>query len=209
MVLTASQQAQLATTGVARIPGVVDGATCARLADAVWASLASRGVDRTDPSTWPVGFSGKNQGLRKARVFDAFRTPATSAIVDQLLGRETWENDQSWGPALVTFPEPGPWTVPHKSWHLDLPGRGDPDRPHAVRLFGYISDVVARGGGTLVVEGSHELVRRMAVPLATTPAARPSCASDWSPLIPGSRPCATKATLTTTATTAAIAWASS
>jgi ectoine hydroxylase-related dioxygenase (phytanoyl-CoA dioxygenase family) len=51
--------------------------------------------------------------------------------------------------------------VPHTSWHLDIPGRGDPDQPHQVRLFGYVTDVVPWGGGTLVVEGSHELVRRM------------------------------------------------
>ena len=31
----------------------------------------------------------------------------------------------------------------------------------AVRLFGYASDVVSGAGATLVVEGSHELVRRM------------------------------------------------
>ena len=89
--------------------------------------------------------------------------------------------DQAWGPALVTFPQPGPWTLPHKVWHVDLPGRGVPDTAGAVRLFGYASDVVTWGGATLVVEGSHELVRRMvAAAPATTPAARPTCArSCW------------------------------
>jgi ectoine hydroxylase-related dioxygenase (phytanoyl-CoA dioxygenase family) len=62
---------------------------------------------------------------------------------------------------LVTFPQPGPWTVPHQLWHFDLPGRGDPNQTHVVRLFGHLTDVEPRGGGTVVVEGSHELVRRL------------------------------------------------
>lgn len=159
--LAPEQWIQLQTTGVARIPGVVDRATVDRMADAVWASLAPRGVDRADPSTWPVGFVNKHQGLRKSKVFDAFDNEQTAGIVDDLLGAGMWEARLSWGPALVTFPQPGPWTIPHKIWHFDLPARGDPDRPGVARLFGYITDVVARGGATLVVEGSHELVRRM------------------------------------------------
>jgi hypothetical protein len=132
------------------------------MVEAVWAGLATRGVERGRRDTWPVGLVSKNQGLRKGRVFDAFGTaPATVALVDGLLGPGHWHDEAAWGPALVTFPEPGPWVVPHKVWHLDLPGRGDPDRQHVVRLFGYVSDVVPGGGGTLVVEGSHELVRRM------------------------------------------------
>lgn len=78
-----------------------------------------------------------------------------------MLGAGAWRSTQPWGPALVTFPEPGPWTLPHKVWHFDLPGRGDPDRPAALRLFGYVSDVAPQGGGTVVVEGTHELVRRL------------------------------------------------
>jgi hypothetical protein len=152
----------LERTGWARIDGAVDAAAAGRMADAVWATLAARGVERERRSTWPAGLVGKHQKLRKRRVFDAFgAAPATTAVADRLLGAGGWHDEAAWGPALITFPEPGPWAVPHKVWHLDLPGRGDPDRPAAVRLFGYVSDVGPRGGATLVVEGSHELVRRM------------------------------------------------
>jgi ectoine hydroxylase-related dioxygenase (phytanoyl-CoA dioxygenase family) len=149
-----------------RVPGVVGRDVAGTLAERVWVSLAARGVDRARPATWPVGFVGKNQGLRRGRVFDAFgAAAATVAVVDEL-GAGSWSRDGVWGPALVTFPEPGPWTLPHKVWHFDLPGQGDPDRPHVVRLFGYVDDVVEHGGATLVVEGSHELVRRL---VAATP----------------------------------------
>jgi Phytanoyl-CoA dioxygenase (PhyH) len=160
-VLTDGRTTELETAGVVRLAGVVDRAAADGMADAVWAELASRGVDRADATTWPTGFVGKLQSLRRRRVFDAFLTGRTAAAADAVLGAGAWRSTQPWGPALVTFPEPGPWTLPHKVWHFDLPGRGDPDRPAALRLFGYVSDVAPQGGGTVVVEGTHELVRRL------------------------------------------------
>jgi hypothetical protein len=160
-VVTRDQRGRLDTVGWARVPGVVGPDAVAAMADAVWASLAARGVDRDRPASWPVGFVGKHQKLRTRRVFDPFgAAPATVAVVDGLLGPGRWRGDRPWGPALVTFPEPGPWTLPHKIWHFDLPGRGDPDRADVVRMFGYVADAAEQGGATLVVEGSHELVRR-------------------------------------------------
>jgi hypothetical protein len=158
---TTELRTSLAAMGVARLPGVVDRDTADRMADAVWASLAPRGVDRADPGTWPAGFVGKHQALRRRRAFDAFAAPPVAALADDVLGAGAWTGGGPWGPALVTFPEPGPWTVPHTVWHLDLPGRGDPDRPGALRMFGYLADVAPGGGATVVVEGSHEVVRRL------------------------------------------------
>jgi hypothetical protein len=158
---TTEVRTRLAATGVARLPGVVDRAAAERMADAVWAALAARGVDRADPRTWPSGFVGKHQALRRHRVFDAFAAPPVAALADDLLGPGAWSDGAPWGPALVTFPEPGPWTVSHNTWHLDVPARGDPAGPGVLRLFGYVGDVMPEGGGTLVVEGSHELIQRM------------------------------------------------
>src|SRR5262245_29404577 len=107
------------------------------MAEAVWGSLARRGVLRADQATWPSGFVPKNQDLRKSKVFDAFGSAATAEVLDELLGAGAWRYAGAWGPALVTFPQPGPWTVPHTIWHFDLPARGDPVRIDALRLFGY------------------------------------------------------------------------
>lgn len=46
------------------------------------------------------------------------------------------------------------WEIPASGWHLDSPPA---PRLPAVRMFAYLSEVPARGGGTLVVEGSHRL----------------------------------------------------
>jgi hypothetical protein len=129
------------------------------MAERVWAFFARRGVLRDDPSRWPVGLSSKLQGLRQSGLFNPFAA-ITARVLDQLLGAGCWTETESWGPVLVTWPQPDAWEVPHRNWHFDLPARGDPDRPGAARLFGFISQVDAHGGGTLVVEGSHELVRR-------------------------------------------------
>ena len=160
-VLDLDQRSVLSATGVVRLPGVVARDVADAMADRVWAVLARRGVDRADPSTWLQGFVGQLQPLRQGRVFDGFTTAVTDAFVDELLGAGRWRESEPWGPALVTFPEPEPWVLPHKMWHLDLPGRGDPDQVHVARLFGYVTDVVPQGGGTLVVEGSDEVIRRM------------------------------------------------
>lgn len=159
--LTELHRAELATLGHTRLAGVVSAGAAAAMADAVWAGLAARGIDRADPSTWPDGSPRKLQRLTRDGVFDGFATPGLLAAVAELLGPDGWAAEGSWGPALVTFPQAAPWTLPHQVWHLDLPGRGDPDRHFVARLFGFATDVAPRGGGTLVVEGSHELVRRM------------------------------------------------
>jgi hypothetical protein len=160
-VLTDDQRADLATTGHTVLPGAVDRATAAEMEDAVWRLLGRRGIERGDPATWPVGSMSKLQGLRSAQIFDRFGSDAVRSVTDELLEPGRWHPQDSWGPALVTFPQPGPWVLPHKIWHFDLPGRGDPDRHHVARLFGFATDVRPQGGGTLVVEGSHELVRRL------------------------------------------------
>jgi hypothetical protein len=131
------------------------------MADRIWTLLSRRGIHRDDPGTWPAGGLSKNQGIRHGKVFDAYNGPRTAAIVDGFLGEGAWDATEGWGPALITFPQAGAWVVPHRSWHFDLPGRSDPDLPAAARLFGYATEVGPRRGGTLVVEGSHELVRRM------------------------------------------------
>lgn len=159
--LTPEQLDELNRRGVTQVGRAITRATAATMAEAVWAALADRGIRRADPSTWPEGFLTKNQALRTRGVFEPFNSPLVVGVGDQLLGAGRWEARQGWGPALVTFPQPGPWRLPHQAWHFDLPGRGDPDAIPALRLFGFVGDVTPRGGGTLVVEGSHHLVRRL------------------------------------------------
>ena len=58
---------------------------------------------------------------------------------------------------LVTMPNAERWTVPSTIWHVDLP-RLPCNCLVGIQVFTFLSDVVATGGGTLVVAGSHRLL---------------------------------------------------
>ncbi|HTK96856.1 MAG TPA: hypothetical protein VL379_02440 [Pseudomonadales bacterium] len=160
--LAAAQLDELRTRGLTYIHALISAEQAAAIEDRIWAFLARRGIDRANRSTWPPGgLMSKVQGLRQARVFAPFAHAALFAVVDQLLGVGTWTKPREEGQALISFPQPDPWEIPHKTWHFDLPAKGVIDTFQAVRLFGYAAAVAPRGGATLLVEGSHELVRRM------------------------------------------------
>jgi len=159
-VLTAEQLHELNTTGITYLRGALPRAEADAIAEQVWVAFAARGVVREDRSTWPTGIlESKLQKLRKSGVFAPFGTSEVGAVLTELLGG-AWKELDSWGGALISFPIPGPWRMPKKMWHFDFPAAGSPDRPGIMRLFGFVNDVVPQGGGTLVIEGSHELVRR-------------------------------------------------
>jgi hypothetical protein len=151
-------------SGIAYLRGALPREDALAIADRVWHAYAARGVQRDDRSTWPEGWRGlqvKLQALRKSGVFAPFGNDAVSAAITQLLG-EGWYEPDPWGGPLISFPTPGPWELPPYGWHSDHPATGDVARPSIVRMFGFVSDVGPQGGGTLVIEGSHELLRRLA-----------------------------------------------
>jgi len=149
---------ELFSTGVTYLRGAVD---VRGIEDQIWDFFADRGVLRDDRSTWPTTMlESKLQRLRKTGIYKAFDNPVVHATVAEVLG-DDWHEFDPWGAPLITFPQPGPWVMPTKIWHCDFPVRGEPDRIDALRMFGFVSSVGPQGGGTLVIEGSHELLRRM------------------------------------------------
>ena len=150
-------------SGIGYIHGALARDEADAISDRVWDAYAARGVQRDDPSTWPAGWRGlqvKLQSLRKSGVFAPFGNDVVASTITELLG-DGWYEPDPWGGPLISFPTPGPWQLPPSGWHSDLPAKGGAERPTALRLFGFASEVSPHGGGTLVVEGSHELIRRM------------------------------------------------
>jgi hypothetical protein len=156
--LSAEQREHFDRHGFVRVRGAFDGA--ADMEDRIWVFLARRGIDRDDPATWPTGDARHLQKLLRDPVFMPIGGPATTAAIDDLLGAGRWARPDHWGEFLVTFPEPGRrWTVP-TLWHTDA-AYTDPLQPLlGVMLFSFLNRVEHRGGGTLVVAGSHRLVAR-------------------------------------------------
>jgi len=159
--LTAAQRHELETHGFTYLRGVISSTEAGAIEDRIWAFLARRDIQRTDPRTWPCGLLTHVQELRKTHVFAPFTNALLASVVDELLGEGSWTQNNDAGQALLSFPEPGPWQIPHKTWHFDLPAKGPTDRLYVVRAFGYAATVAPRGGATLFVEGSPQLMRRM------------------------------------------------
>ena len=51
----------------------------------------------------------------------------------------------------------GKWEVPRNMWHLDMP-RSRSIGPPGPEMFTFLNKVEPKGGGTLILEGSHRLL---------------------------------------------------
>jgi hypothetical protein len=171
--LSRADREQLDAHGLVRLQGLVARRDCEAMADAVWQDLAQRhGVRRAEPATWTVQRPWGFQAPRRAGAFQAMAAPGLRAVLDDLMGPGGWAEPPAWGQPLMTFPEPGPWALPAKVWHLDLPGGSGAFRTRIARVFLLLAPVRPQGGGTLVATGSHRLVAQ----IADVPAHRQSSA---------------------------------
>ena len=92
--------------------------------------------------------SGPVRGLFAAALMNAIVELAGGRPVRPMGGRPQF---------LVTMPNAEEWTVPPTIWHVDLP-RLPSNCLVGIQVFTFLSEVVPRGGGTLVVAGSHRLL---------------------------------------------------
>ena len=68
--------------------------------------------------------------------------------------------------AMFTFPgQARPWLLPARSWHADYGWDFYPDPLFGVKVFAFVAEVRPRGGGTLVITGSHRVTARFAAAL--------------------------------------------
>lgn len=88
--------------------------------------------------------------------------------IDTVLGRACWQPPTNWGVVLVTFPDRtgSVWTVPTAGWHYDFDLHANATSTTGLQVFTFLSAVGPRGGGTLIVEGSHRLLRRFGASLS-------------------------------------------
>jgi ectoine hydroxylase-related dioxygenase (phytanoyl-CoA dioxygenase family) len=161
--LTPDQRRALEERGLVRVPGVIPRGQVEDMADQLWSELTRKhGIRRRDPGTWRTERPADFKSLQARDVFKGMASPRLVAILDDLLGRERWVRPRHWGQPLVCFPRSyGRWDVPHQSWHLDLPA--DPRAQHSRvgRMFAILAPLAAKGGGTLVVTGSHRIVQTL------------------------------------------------
>jgi hypothetical protein len=166
--LTAQQRSEFHQLGLIHLPALIAKADSERMCDALWSSLENRGVRRDAPETW---VSERVTGIQAAARSDAFAAMGGDAIcsaLDDLFGPGGWKRPPRWGQPLVTFPTERKWEVPHAAWHLDAPAsRSSPKLPGVI-LFTYLAPVLAGGGGTVVLAGSHRIVEAFAASASPT-----------------------------------------
>jgi ectoine hydroxylase-related dioxygenase (phytanoyl-CoA dioxygenase family) len=116
--------------------------------------LDTHAMHPDQPETWTVHTPAQFQKLTGTGAFDAMATGQLCAVIDDLLGAGRWQRPAHWGRPLVTFPRSGTaWDVPTSDWHLDSQDL----ELTMLAVFAHLAPVRPRGGGTLVVTGSHRL----------------------------------------------------
>jgi len=138
-----------------------------------WEELeAAHGISRDDRASWreiPGDLKAAKRDPIQARIL----SDRVRGVLDDLLGAGAWLTPKDWGRTIVTFPEPGEWDVPGWFWHWDSPTAVHLDRPTALFVVSMIGPVAPRGGGTLVLAGSHRLLLDQHERVADQPGTRP------------------------------------
>ena len=165
--LSEQDRAEFAARGVVWLRGAFGADEAARMRRRVWARLARLGAAEDDPATWAAAdVTGLSKAIKRDAVFAALGSPVVRGAVDSLLGDDGWDPPREWGTILFDFPRHAqPWVLPARSWHADYGCDLDPEPLPGVKVFAFFAEVRPRGGGTLVIIGSHRVVARFAASL--------------------------------------------
>jgi ectoine hydroxylase-related dioxygenase (phytanoyl-CoA dioxygenase family) len=164
--LRPEQLAEFDRRGVLRVAGLLSGDRVRRAREYVQDRLAPLGLWRE--GAWRLGDHPKPQwpdsGLKASKVIGnkhpdveaLIDEPALLAAVDVLLEGHAFDREIFKRPQLlISLPNADNWTAP-TDWHVDCPRLASGRRP-GVQLFTFLDTVEPRGGGTLVIAGSHRL----------------------------------------------------
>ncbi|NUR25515.1 MAG: hypothetical protein HOV83_06640 [Catenulispora sp.] len=144
--LTSAQISEFEERGLLRLPRLVPVATAQAMRDRLWEHLSTSTADGR------TGF----KTLMRAGAFDGLAEHLAEPVTD-LLGAGAWERPAHWGHPLVTLPSPDQtWAIPASGWHVDSHQWSTGAIPGVV-AFTFLDHVAPRGGGTLVMSGSHHL----------------------------------------------------
>ena len=155
--LSAEQHRHFSHLGLVHLEGFLpaDNVSAACAATRRVFDEAAANVDGSAPPAVPpklklrrASESGPVRGLFTVELMDTIVELAGGRSVRPMGGRPQY---------LVTMPNAEKWTLPPTIWHVDLP-RLPSNCLVGIQVFTFLSDVVAGGGGTLVVAGSHRLL---------------------------------------------------
>lgn len=153
--LSSAQRDEFDRRGLLRLPATIPPAEVTTMRQHLWQHLLDTHEIHPDrPETWPVHTPAQFQKLTGTRAFNAMATGQLCAVIDGLLGADSWQRPARWGRPLVTFLRPTAWDVPTSGWHLDSQDL----ELTMLAVFAHLAPVRPRSGGTLVITGSHQLI---------------------------------------------------
>jgi Phytanoyl-CoA dioxygenase (PhyH) len=156
--LTQQQATEFEQHGLLPLPQTVPAANALAMRDRLWAFLSvMHGRQQDAPTTWkPIEGRTGFKMLMRTGVFDGLSKYLVEPITD-LLGPGAWNPPAHWGHPLVTFPNPNSeWAIPAMGWHVDSTQWSTGELPGLV-AFTFLDETRPRGGGTLVMPGSHRI----------------------------------------------------
>jgi hypothetical protein len=156
-IFSAEDRARFERDGYVRVPDAFSADAAAEMRDVVWRRLERRGIRRDDPSTWVDEAPSHLQPLKSAAPFRAIGTPRTLAAIAEVLDGE-FRAPKDWGAFFILFPTPRPWSVPHRSWHVDHNWTRQLRPLSELKIHSVFGDIEARAGGMTIVAGSHHVV---------------------------------------------------
>jgi ectoine hydroxylase-related dioxygenase (phytanoyl-CoA dioxygenase family) len=167
LILTPKQLDEFDNRGVLRLAGLLSADRVRRAREHAQSRLARLGLWKD--GAWCLGNSPRPRspatGLKTSKVIGnkhpdveaLLDEPALLSAVDALLAGCALDRTMSLRPqVLFTLPNSDTWKVP-TDWHVDYPRLASGRRP-GVQLFTFLDTVEHRGGGTLVIAGSHRLL---------------------------------------------------
>ena len=164
--LTEDQRQTFDTIGWARLPGAFARVDANRMAERVWDALEKKhGFHPDRPETWTIARPTGFQNLARSGAFDALLTPEVCEAIDGLLGAGTWDKPTGGGTPLIAFPasDTKTWEVPDGGVAPRFSGAGRAGSRSTWRASSrFYCPWLRCGGGTLVLEGSHALIARLA-----------------------------------------------
>lgn len=157
-ILTASEMLGFERDGFVAVRRAFAPAIAREMERRWWAELERvHGIRRDDRSTWrPI--VGDLQAAKRDPIQREILGERVRGVLDDLLGKDEWLPPKDWGRTIAGFPEPGQWDVPSRFWHWDNPCAPHRDKVTALFVVSFVGRVAPRGGGTLLLAGSHRLL---------------------------------------------------
>lgn len=167
--LTSQQRSEFSEKGFTRVGEAFPPDVAEAMVDRIWSYLdEQQNMRRSERASWVEGGIRGLNGLKQHSEFQRFASPMIVSVINDFLGEGNWSQPSMWGQILVTFPAvewnwnslfQGLVDVETVTWHTDYPYDVPPNELVGVQIFALLADLDSGGGGTMVVEGSHRLIR--------------------------------------------------